>query len=89
MDLTFAKTFTLRGTSQIQFRFESFNVFNWRQLNNPNTTVTAPKFGQITSVAIDENGADRAAVYVLIQEKDKTEDQETRRSGGYFFKEFS
>ena len=65
MDLTIAKAFTLRGTSQIQFRFESFNVFNWRQYNNPNTTVTSPTFGQITSVALDENGADRAATDVL------------------------
>jgi outer membrane receptor protein involved in Fe transport len=56
VDLTLAKTFTLRGTSQIQFRFESFNVFNWRQLNNPNTTVTAPTFGQITSVASTRTG---------------------------------
>ena len=56
VDLTFAKTFTLRGSSQIQFRFESFNVFNWRQLNNPNTTVTAPTFGQITSVGSTRTG---------------------------------
>jgi outer membrane receptor protein involved in Fe transport len=56
VDLTLAKTFTLRGTSQIQFRFESFNVFNWRQLNNPNTTVTAPTFGQITSVGSTRTG---------------------------------
>ena len=56
VDLTLAKTFTLRGSSQIQFRFESFNVFNWRQLNNPNTTVTAPTFGQITSVGSTRTG---------------------------------
>ncbi len=56
VDLTLAKSFTLRGSSQIQFRFESFNVFNWRQYNNPNTTVTAPTFGQITSVASTRTG---------------------------------
>ncbi len=56
VDLTLAKAFTLRGTSQIQVRFESFNVFNWRQLNNPNTTVTAPTFGQITSVGSTRTG---------------------------------
>ena len=56
VDLTFAKTFTLRGTSQIQFRFESFNVFNWRQLNNPVTNVVAANFGQITSVASTRTG---------------------------------
>jgi hypothetical protein len=56
VDLTIAKTFTLRGTSQLQVRFESFNVFNWRQYNNPNTTVTSPVFGQITSVASTRTG---------------------------------
>jgi outer membrane receptor protein involved in Fe transport len=56
VDLTLAKTFALRGTQQIQFRFESFNVFNWRQLNNPNTTVTGATFGQITSVASTRTG---------------------------------
>ena len=56
VDLTLAKTFTLRGTSQVQFRFESFNVFNWRQYNNPVTNVVAPNFGQITSVASTRTG---------------------------------
>jgi outer membrane receptor protein involved in Fe transport len=56
VDLTLAKSFTLRGTSQLQFRFESFNVFNWRQYNNPVTNVVAPNFGQITSVASTRTG---------------------------------
>jgi outer membrane receptor protein involved in Fe transport len=56
VDLTIAKAFQLRGTSQLQVRFESFNVFNWRQYNNPNTTVTSPTFGQITSVASTRTG---------------------------------
>src|SRR5688572_8396791 len=56
VDLTLAKTFSLRGTSQLQFRFESFNVFNWRQYNNPVTNVVAPNFGQITSVASTRTG---------------------------------
>jgi hypothetical protein len=41
---------------QLQVRFESFNVFNWAQYNNPNTTVTSPIFGQITSVASTRTG---------------------------------
>jgi hypothetical protein len=56
VDLTIAKTFSLRGSSQLQFRFESFNVFNWRQYNNPVTNVVAPNFGQITSVASTRTG---------------------------------
>jgi hypothetical protein len=31
-------------------------VFNWRQYSNPNTTVTSPTFGQITSVASTRTG---------------------------------
>ena len=56
VDLTIAKAFTLRNHTQLQVRFESFNVFNWRLLNNPNTTVTSPTFGQITSVASTRTG---------------------------------
>jgi outer membrane receptor protein involved in Fe transport len=56
MDLTIAKAFKLRGTAQLQVRFESFNVFNWRQYNNPNTIVTSPTFGSITGVASTRTG---------------------------------
>jgi hypothetical protein len=31
-------------------------VFNWRLYNNPNTTVTSPTFGQITSVQSTRTG---------------------------------
>jgi outer membrane receptor protein involved in Fe transport len=56
VDLTVAKAFHLGRQSQIQIRFESFNVFNWRQYNNPNTIVTSPTFGLITSVASTRTG---------------------------------
>jgi hypothetical protein len=56
VDLTIAKAFRLPGQMNLQVRFESFNVFNWRQYNNPNTTVTSPTFGQITSVASTRTG---------------------------------
>src|SRR5688500_4445226 len=56
VDLTLAKAVSLRGTSQLQFRFESFNVFNWRQLNNPQLNVVSPTFGQITSVGSTRTG---------------------------------
>ena len=69
VDLTLTKTFTLRGTSQIQFRFESFNVFNWRQLNNPSYQRYGGDVRADYERGIDENGADRAAVDVLILEK--------------------
>jgi len=56
VDMTIAKEFNLRGHSRLQVRFESFNVFNWRLYNNPNTTVTSPTFGQITSVQSTRTG---------------------------------
>jgi len=54
--MTIAKEFNLHGHSRLQVRFESFNVFNWRLFNNPNTTVTSPTFGQITSVQSTRTG---------------------------------
>ena len=56
VDMTIAKAFRLRGQAQLQVRFESFNVFNWRQYNNPNTTVTSPQFGLIRGVASTRTG---------------------------------
>jgi len=56
VDLTIAKSFSLRGRTQLQVRFESFNVFNWLQFNNPNTNIVSPVFGLITSVAATRTG---------------------------------
>ena len=56
VDLTVAKAFTLPNRMQLQVRFESFNVFDWPQYNNPNTSITSPIFGQITSVASTRTG---------------------------------
>jgi outer membrane receptor protein involved in Fe transport len=56
VDLTIAKAFDLVGRAKLQVRFESFNVFNWRLYNNPNTTVTSPTFGLITSVQSTRTG---------------------------------
>jgi hypothetical protein len=54
--MTLAKTFSLRGRTQLQVRFESFNVFNWLQFNNPQTNINSAIFGQITSVASTRTG---------------------------------
>jgi outer membrane receptor protein involved in Fe transport len=56
VDLTIAKAFHMGGQAQLQVRFESFNVFNWRQFNNPSTNVVSPTFGLITSVASTRTG---------------------------------
>ena len=56
VDLTIAKSFTLRGRTQLQVRAESFNAFNWRQYNDPVTNITAANFGRITSVSATRTG---------------------------------
>ena len=56
VDLTIAKSFTLRGHTQLQVRAESFNAFNWRQYNDPVTNITAANFGRITSVSATRTG---------------------------------
>jgi hypothetical protein len=56
VDLTIAKAFRIGSQAQLQVRFESFNVFNWRQYNNPSTSITSPTFGQITGVASTRTG---------------------------------
>ncbi len=56
VDLTIAKTFTLRGRTQLQVRAESFNAFNWRQYSDPVSNITAPNFGAITGVTSTRTG---------------------------------
>lgn len=56
VDLSIAKSFSLRRGTQLQVRAETFNVFNWRQYNDPVLNVTAPNFGRITGVASTRTG---------------------------------
>ena len=56
VDLTIAKSFTLRGRTQLQVRAESFNAFNWRQYSDPVTNITAANFGRITGVSATRTG---------------------------------
>jgi hypothetical protein len=49
IDLGAMKNFKIRERFNVQFRAEAFNLLNMPQLNNPNTSVTAPQYGQITS----------------------------------------
>jgi hypothetical protein len=55
VDLTIAKTFTLRSV-RLQVRAESFNAFNWRQYNDPVNNITAANFGRITGVSATRTG---------------------------------
>jgi hypothetical protein len=48
MDFSAMKNFRITEGSRIQFRAEFFNLFNTPLFNNPSTSVTDSRFGQIT-----------------------------------------
>ncbi len=49
LDYSAFKDFALKEQLKVQLRGELFNAFNHANLNGPNTTVTSPLFGKITS----------------------------------------
>ena len=48
-DMSILRNFTLRGSKSLQVRLEAFNTFNQPVWNDPNTSVTAAQYGQVTS----------------------------------------
>ena len=58
MHTTFAKNFPLRGATKLQVRADIFNVWNRKNYNNPNQSMTSADFGRIT-------GAGRPRVFQL------------------------
>lgn len=57
LDFSAYKDFPLRERMTLQFRSEFFDVFNHVNFGLPDTTVTDPNFGQITSTANAANGS--------------------------------
>jgi outer membrane receptor protein involved in Fe transport len=49
LDLSLAKSFSVRQGQQLQFRWEAFNAFNIPQWGNPNGTLGNSNFGVISS----------------------------------------
>jgi hypothetical protein len=49
VDLSLRKSFRVRESHFLQFRWEAFNAFNSVNLGNPNTTMVNAGFGRITS----------------------------------------
>jgi hypothetical protein len=49
VDLAVAKTWTLAGASQLEFRWEIFNLFNRANFDVPNRIFGTPNFGRIFS----------------------------------------
>jgi hypothetical protein len=48
-DLSFFKNFVIARAQQVQLRVEVFNIFNQERFLQPNGTIGAPTFGQITA----------------------------------------
>jgi hypothetical protein len=48
-DFSTMKRFWFGERVNLEFRFESFNFANHPNWNNPNTNLTSPQYGQITS----------------------------------------
>ena len=49
VDLSISRAFRVATDARIEVRAEAFNALNWFQWNQPNTTLSSPIFGQITS----------------------------------------
>jgi hypothetical protein len=49
MDFALAKTWRVASTSELEFRWEIFNLFNRANFNLPNRTFGNPNFGRISS----------------------------------------
>ena len=49
MDFALAKTWALPGNSQLEFRWEIFNLFNRANFDLPNRIFGNPNFGRIFS----------------------------------------
>lgn len=66
LDLSLFKTFMLPGSSEFQLRFEGFNIFNWKQYNQPGNIVGDSNFGKITGTRLNtERQVQLAARYVF------------------------
>jgi hypothetical protein len=50
-DASLLKDFTLPQSFRLQFRLETFNLFNQVNFSNPNSTANSGAFGQIQSTA--------------------------------------
>jgi hypothetical protein len=55
LDFALHKTFDVRRGQAVTFRVEAFNVLNHPQFNLPDSRLSSPTFGQITSAGDGRN----------------------------------
>ena len=49
VDIALLKNFPIKEKATVQFRMQSYNIFNWTNFGNPSSTFTSATFGQIWS----------------------------------------
>jgi Carboxypeptidase regulatory-like domain/TonB dependent receptor len=52
-DMSLFKDFPVPGRGMFQLRLEGFNIFNWKQYNQPGNVVGNPDFGKITGTRLN------------------------------------
>jgi hypothetical protein len=66
IDLSVFKNFGVVNHGEVQLRVEAFNVFNWKQYNQPGNVVGDSNFGKITGTRLNsERQVQLAARYVF------------------------
>ncbi|HEY8181337.1 MAG TPA: TonB-dependent receptor [Thermoanaerobaculia bacterium] len=66
VDLSVFKTFGLPRFGALELRVEGFNVFNWAQYNQPNSSLGDTNFGKITGTRLNsERQVQLAARYIF------------------------
>ena len=66
VDLSLFKTFPMANYGSVELRFEGFNIFNWAQYNQPNSSLGDTNFGKITGTRLNtERQVQLAARYIF------------------------
>jgi hypothetical protein len=65
VDFALFRTFPLGGQKQIEFRFQANNIFNHAVFANPNGSITAATFGQITAIGGGQSYPERQMQFGL------------------------
>jgi hypothetical protein len=65
LDMALTRVFGLGGSRNIEVRAEAFNAMNWFEWGQPNTSLVAATFGQITSTGVPPRVIQLAVKYTF------------------------